>query len=347
MLYAIYFVDIGYSVDIAAWVVYLRAMLSPINRALEASFDEDCLGGLVEADRIIADHAGNGSPSVEERAARALISTAEAAAVGLPIDGSLAQMIRSMLGHLELSVNVRFGGQGDFEAATTPINKIGVGLAFAQREASEEGWDSAAERRFAQPLLDLLVRANSSDFRLRRCLQDGRWFIPEKRSGRSRFCSTSCRNRFNYRSRDLKMTFRCVLCVGSYSISSFSGIVIEHPLPQDIARYKPILGCVDDPGSVCERCILDVVPAFAGYVGDESASDNSVARAGRLTARELQIVDLITNGLSNQQIAENLVLSQRTVEAHLSNLLAKLKINSRAQLAVWRMRTLRTEGTAS
>jgi DNA-binding NarL/FixJ family response regulator len=53
------------------------------------------------------------------------------------------------------------------------------------------------------------------------------------------------------------------------------------------------------------------------------------------TARELDIARFVADGLSNRQIAEHLVLSERTVEAHLANLYGKLSISSRVQLAQW------------
>jgi len=44
---------------------------------------------------------------------------------------------------------------------------------------------------------------------------------------------------------------------------------------------------------------------------------------------------LIAQGKSNKEIAEALVLSNRTVEAHIGNILSKLHFTSRAQIAVW------------
>lgn len=56
---------------------------------------------------------------------------------------------------------------------------------------------------------------------------------------------------------------------------------------------------------------------------------------GKLTDREVEILQAITKGMTNQQMADNLHISVRTVEAHKSNIMKKLKINSTAELVVY------------
>ena len=56
---------------------------------------------------------------------------------------------------------------------------------------------------------------------------------------------------------------------------------------------------------------------------------------GGLTAREREVATLIGKGKSNREIAELLVVGNRTVEAHVSGILSKLGFTSRAQIAVW------------
>lgn len=51
---------------------------------------------------------------------------------------------------------------------------------------------------------------------------------------------------------------------------------------------------------------------------------------GRMTARELEVLRLVGQGLSNRQIAERLVLSEHTVHRHLANIYARLGVSSRA-----------------
>jgi predicted ATPase/DNA-binding CsgD family transcriptional regulator len=54
-----------------------------------------------------------------------------------------------------------------------------------------------------------------------------------------------------------------------------------------------------------------------------------------LTSRELEIAALVGEGLSNRQIAERLVISKRTVDAHIEHIYGKLGVSSRVQLASW------------
>ncbi len=56
---------------------------------------------------------------------------------------------------------------------------------------------------------------------------------------------------------------------------------------------------------------------------------------GGLTERERQIAALIALGKSNREIADELVISENTAERHVANILSKLSLNSRTQIAVW------------
>ena len=58
-----------------------------------------------------------------------------------------------------------------------------------------------------------------------------------------------------------------------------------------------------------------------------------------LTPRELDVLKLVAQGLSNPDIAQRLVLSEHTVHRHLANILRKLGLSSRAAAAAWGVRT--------
>jgi DNA-binding NarL/FixJ family response regulator len=62
------------------------------------------------------------------------------------------------------------------------------------------------------------------------------------------------------------------------------------------------------------------------------------AAAATLTRRELEVLRLVAQGLSNPEIAERLVLSEHTIHRHVANILAKLALSSRAAAAAWAAR---------
>jgi NarL family two-component system response regulator LiaR len=56
------------------------------------------------------------------------------------------------------------------------------------------------------------------------------------------------------------------------------------------------------------------------------------------TERELEVVRLIAQGCSNAEIAQNLVISDKTVKTHVSNILSKLNLQDRTQLAIYALK---------
>jgi NarL family two-component system response regulator LiaR len=57
-----------------------------------------------------------------------------------------------------------------------------------------------------------------------------------------------------------------------------------------------------------------------------------------LTAREVEVLQFVAQGLSNQEIANILVLSERTVRTHVTNILSKLHLANRTQAALYALR---------
>jgi DNA-binding NarL/FixJ family response regulator len=56
---------------------------------------------------------------------------------------------------------------------------------------------------------------------------------------------------------------------------------------------------------------------------------------GSLSERELQVIELVAGGLTNQEISEKLEISKRTVDNHISNILTKTATDNRVSLVRW------------
>jgi DNA-binding NarL/FixJ family response regulator len=57
-----------------------------------------------------------------------------------------------------------------------------------------------------------------------------------------------------------------------------------------------------------------------------------------LTDREREVLDLIAHGSTNREIAEKMVISEKTVKTHVSNLLDKLGLEDRTRAAIWALK---------
>ncbi|MBM4459123.1 MAG: response regulator transcription factor [Chloroflexi bacterium] len=85
-------------------------------------------------------------------------------------------------------------------------------------------------------------------------------------------------------------------------------------------------------------------PVIASKVLFELAHPGrSQPAADPLTEREVEVLRLVAQGLSNREMAEKLVITEMTVSTHVSNILAKLHLASRTQAALYALR----EGLAS
>jgi NarL family two-component system response regulator LiaR len=71
---------------------------------------------------------------------------------------------------------------------------------------------------------------------------------------------------------------------------------------------------------------------------DIQSQDSKPAADNALTEREIEILQLVALGKTNQEIADDLVLSERTVRTHITNILAKLGLSNRTQAALYALR---------
>jgi two-component system, NarL family, response regulator LiaR len=86
-------------------------------------------------------------------------------------------------------------------------------------------------------------------------------------------------------------------------------------------------------------------PRIASHIvgGLRAAAKRPKDKADDLTNREREILELIAQGMSNMEIGERLFISEKTVKSHVGNILGKLRLTDRTQIAVyaWRNRLVK------
>ena len=92
-------------------------------------------------------------------------------------------------------------------------------------------------------------------------------------------------------------------------------------------------------GEPAWQTFLSEVRAF---LGDDERARTAAADLSELSEREREVLQLVAAGMSNEQIAERLFLSTRTVERHLSNIYAKLRLSGKSARAAAAARFSRT-----
>ena len=93
------------------------------------------------------------------------------------------------------------------------------------------------------------------------------------------------------------------------------------------ARDVELLGVLQQH---IENMLVHVIEPMQQY--DLGSLVKSFARSYHLTSRESQVLELVADGLSNQEICQRLVISISTVKKHIYNLYVKTQVRSRTQL---------------
>jgi DNA-binding NarL/FixJ family response regulator len=110
-----------------------------------------------------------------------------------------------------------------------------------------------------------------------------------------------------------------------------SGFLLKDVEPADLLTAIRVVA--DGEALLAPRVTRRLIEAFAAHA--VPPLDDGAARAlEELTAREREVLALVGGGLSNQEIAERLVLSPLTAKTHVSRLFMKLGVRDRAQLVV-------------
>lgn len=104
-------------------------------------------------------------------------------------------------------------------------------------------------------------------------------------------------------------------------------------LPADDVEHQEVLGAAMTPKAALRFAVEQI----------ESIAASGPRPDAQLTRRELQIADLVAEGLTNRQIAERMSISERTADSHLQHAMGKLGFRSRAQVAAWSVRARRRD----
>jgi DNA-binding NarL/FixJ family response regulator len=111
--------------------------------------------------------------------------------------------------------------------------------------------------------------------------------------------------------------------------SGASGFLLKDSAHALLALAVRVVAAGDalvDP-RLTQQVITEVSRARAGSV-------EARQRVGALSARETEVLHLVTKGLSNQEIAIALTVSESTVKSHVSNMLSKLEVRDRVQAVI-------------
>ncbi len=111
-------------------------------------------------------------------------------------------------------------------------------------------------------------------------------------------------------------------------VAGASGFLVKDTEPAELVRAVRVVAGGEAllAPSVTRRLIADVVRRGPGR--------RPAAELDQLTAREREILVLVGGGLSNDEIADRLVISPATAKTHVSRILGKLEARDRAQLVV-------------
>lgn len=133
---------------------------------------------------------------------------------------------------------------------------------------------------------------------------------------------------------DAKILFLTTFSDDEYIVRALHLGAKGYILKQDFESLLPALKSVVNGQSVFGSEVIGKLP---GFLNQAEKFDGS---AFGITAKEMELIELVADGLSNKEIAEKLFLSEGTVRNYLSSVLEKLELRDRTQLAVFYYKNL-------
>jgi len=113
-----------------------------------------------------------------------------------------------------------------------------------------------------------------------------------------------------------------------------SGFLLKDAQPADL--LSAVRAVAAGEAVVAPRITRRLLETYAHRLPTSGAPDSGArTQLEQLTARELEVLELVARGLSNAEIAEKFVLSEATVKTHVGRILAKLELRDRVQIVVF------------
>ncbi len=113
-----------------------------------------------------------------------------------------------------------------------------------------------------------------------------------------------------------------------------SGFLLKDAQPADL--LSAVRAVAAGEAVIAPRVTRRLLESYVHHLPASGVADPAAGeRLAQLTARELEVLELVARGLSNAEIAEKFVLSEATVKTHVGRILAKLELRDRVQIVVF------------
>ncbi len=119
--------------------------------------------------------------------------------------------------------------------------------------------------------------------------------------------------------------------------SGARGYLVKDIDPEQLASYlrRAAAGEPVFSGALAMRILDEFARSTRPYPTMQSGGDGEDGDRQRLTDREIEVLELVAQGHTNRDIAEQLLISENTVKKHLSHILEKLQLENRVQAAAY------------
>jgi DNA-binding NarL/FixJ family response regulator len=140
---------------------------------------------------------------------------------------------------------------------------------------------------------------------------------------------------------DARIVFLTTFSDDEYIVRALRQGARGYLIKQDVATIAPALRSVMRGQCVLEGEVLEKAVSLRSAMAEPQDAPDMEEMFPQLTDREREVVRLVAEGLDNRGIASQAFMSEGTVRNHISDILAKLGLNNRTQIAVAYYRALR------